>query len=55
MEKGVFIHIITLRKDQRKFYTVRDWDGGRHGDYVPFRFQMSYWKRSGADYVPLPA
>ena len=33
----------------------RDWDGGRHGDYVPFRFQMSHWKRPGADYVPLPA
>ncbi len=26
--------------------------GGCHGDYVPFRFQMSHWKRFSGDYVP---
>ncbi len=30
-----------------------DWDGWCHGDYVPFRFQMSHWKRLSGDHVPL--
>ncbi len=30
-----------------------DWDGWCHGDYVPFRFQMSHWKSINGDYVPL--
>ncbi len=28
------------------------WEGARHGDYDPFRFQMSHKKMPDGDYVP---
>ncbi len=54
---GWLIHVIwlvwplLLGRKNVKIYI--DWDGWCHGDYVPFRFQMSHWERLSGDYVPL--